>query len=128
MGFILSLKQVIMNREIKFRFWKKSSNTMLYWNDYIKHGIVDMFENKDLIPLQYTGIRDANNKEIYEGDIISGLIVTYSGNQEEGLGMNCGWYLQRCDFESYIELESRCNYNSDNYKILGNIYENPELI
>ena len=85
-------------------------------------------DDNEFIPMQYTGIKDVNDKEIYEGDIIDGMIVAYCGNQEEGLGMNCGWYLQRADFESWIELDSRCNHNGDNYFIQGNIFENPELV
>lgn len=78
---------------------------------------------------QYTGLKDNNGVEIYEGDIDSnGMIVTYCGNQEGGLGMNAGWYLQKGDFEHWIELESRHNDNGDNHIIVGNIHQNPELL
>jgi hypothetical protein len=85
------------------------------------------FQNR-FVYLQFTGIKDSKGKEIYGGDVIDGLVVTYCGDQESGLGMNCGWYLQRNDFEAYIELESKHNDNGDNYIVQGNIFENPELL
>ena len=65
---------------------------------------------------------------ILNGDIIDGWAVTYCGDQQAGLGMSAGWYLQRDDFESWTELQSRCNENGDNYEVSGNIYETPELL
>ena len=84
----------------------------------------------DCILLQYTGLKDKNGKEIYEGDNIDGegidgMTVTYCGDQKAGLGMDAGWYLQRDNFESWILLMSRCNENGDNYEVIGNIYEDP---
>ena len=139
-----------MKREIKFRGRDDVNNwhygTYHYSNDGQYHYILNREKFIDVEPHfsylheqethlvssetvgQYTGVKDADDKEIYEGDIIDGMIVTYCGNQEKGLGMNCGWYLQRSNFESWIELESRCNYNGDNHIIQGNISDNPELV
>lgn len=77
---------------------------------------------------QFTGLYDKSGKEIYEGDIIDGLVVTYCANSKDGLGMQAGWYIQRGDFESWAPLESRCNENGDNWIVEGNIHENPELV
>jgi hypothetical protein len=82
----------------------------------------------NLKPLFSTNLNDTNGIEIYEGDIIGGLVVTFSSDQQAGLGMDCGWYLQADDFERFEPLESRCNENGNNYTIQGNIYENPELL
>ena len=72
---------------------------------------------------QYTGLKDKNGKKIYEGDIDNyGYLVTYVADIKESLGMHCGWYLQRNNFESWCELI--CN---NNIEIIGNIYDNPEL-
>lgn len=76
----------------------------------------------------FTGLIDKNGNEIFEGDIIDDCVVTYCGDQQAGLGMTAGWYLQRCNFESWVELEARCNENGDNYEVIGNMYENPELL
>lgn len=110
-------------REIKFRAFTEDKE-FIYWSiGDTSNWFWEQVRCDNLIVQQFTGLKDKNSKEIYEGDIIDGLIVSYSGNQKEGLGMNVGWYLQRDDFESWSELES-----SLDYEVQGNIYENPELI
>lgn len=97
-----------------------------FWLGSVNAG--DGFGGPDWEVMLFTGLLDKNGREIFEGDIIDGWAVTYCGDQVSGLGMSAGWYLQRDDFESWIELQSRCNENGDNYEVIGNIYENPELL
>ena len=128
-----------MNREFKFRAWETTENKMYYQvrvggifngeptapTTYIKgKGWVNLIGGDYTKVMEYTGLKDCNGKEIYEGDIDKyGYVVTYVGNTNESLGMNCGWYLQRNDFESWDEL--KCN--SDEIEIIGNIFETPRL-
>lgn len=73
--------------------------------------------------MQSTGLKDKNSKEIFEGDILGtkdGLlngVVEYSSN----LGMFVNSLI------SYNNFERLCNV-AGNREILGNIYENPELL
>lgn len=67
-----------MSREIKFRVWSKDLKCYddyfelsPHWGDF--SGILD--DNAFVIE-QYTGLRDKNGKEIYEGDIIQETIIT----------------------------------------------------
>lgn len=75
---------------------------------------------------QYTGLKDSNGIEIYEGDILDKpkWVVSYvDGSDTSNLGLPVGWYEQRDNFESYRQLEV-----GDVLLIIGNLYENPELL
>ena len=80
------------------------------------------------ILMQYTGLKDKNGKEIYEGDIIRGERLHYynylKGLQEAIIEwLHCGaWYPFANDDDGMPYPES------EECEIIGNIYENPELI
>jgi hypothetical protein len=107
----------IMNREIKFKAWHESEKVMVG-----PYGITDAFwqvtKHHKLLFLQFSGLKDKNGKEIYEGDII-----TY--DLKEGLGE-----------PARIGLQSEVKYSpfgffgawDTNIKVIGNIYENPDLL
>ena len=76
---------------------------------------------------QYTGLKDKNGEEIYEGDIVENTTQTvYLGDKYEVVWNKnyAGYQLMSNGFTSNIPLIQ----NFMSYKVLGNIYENPELM
>lgn len=62
-----------MSREIKFRAWNKKGKCWITFGGVIyryENGTLDIVDSDNLIYEQYTGLKDKNGKEIYEGDRI----------------------------------------------------------
>ena len=75
--------------------------------------------------MQYTGLKDKNGKEIYEGDVVNG--AQFNGSY--AYGKVCFW--TGCwNVEPLPNIEGMADlYDSLYYlEIIGNIYENPELL
>jgi len=120
-------------REIKFRAWHKEEKIMgevlgidiLHKEIFFLNEDADCYGHtdfKDIELMQYTGLKDKNGKEIYEGDIV----IHYSKmhkiifNAEE-----TRFVLRDDEFELEIPFT---NNNNKRMEIVGNIYENPELL
>ncbi|PFD89201.1 hypothetical protein CN306_18695 [Bacillus thuringiensis] len=114
-------------RSIKFRVWNLMSKKMMDWGEIFDLPAWEIFpgtpEQRPFNVMQYTGLKDKNGKEIYEGDILefSGNVVAlgivkYNENFAtfQACNGNSGWLFG--------------NESGTNIEILGNIYENPELV
>ena len=103
-------------REIKFRYWYKNTKEMAYDIQMVFPVLSD-----HPIIMQYTGLKDKNGKEIYEGDIDS------DGMTFEYLVDMAGWYRMK-NGEGVQWHEQAVKKGRLPFEIIGNIYENPELI
>jgi len=103
-------------REIKFRAWDKDKKIMVGDIDIdytiTMNGYIQELQ-KYYILLQYTGLKDKNGKEIYEGDIIKNPIV------KDDKGTTINW-----DYNILLWVEQNC----ESFEVIGNIYKNPELL
>ena len=115
-------------REIKFRAWDKLNKEMFNVESinfqerrvYKDDVTYCNFYNIEL--MQYTELKDKNNKEIYEGDIVihHGKMHNIIFNTEEAI-----FVLKDDEFELEIPFT---NNNNKRMEIVGNIYENSELL
>ena len=129
-------------REIKFRAWDRfnkrfvkpenlsdSEHLSVENTDYGFRFLDDTESGFDY--LQYTGLKDENGKEIYEGDIVSYVGYSAYGRDEEpskliiewdeiGGGFDLRWLFVKDDGDIGL-------YNID-IEVIGNIYENPEMV
>ncbi|BDR81041.1 YopX family protein [Clostridium tetani] len=116
-----------MNREINFRAWDISpyydeedkKHEMIYFN-LEETRIIENLSLESVV-MQYTGLKDKTGKEIYDGDIYhmgdKNIRYVVVWNDTRLIGKQLG-------SNSYAGL----SYWQDKIEIIGNIYENPELL
>ena len=121
-------------REIKFRAVHKKAKGMAEW-DLLKTLKMSRLEDDNFIFMQYTGLKDKSGKEIYEGDLVKFNNCDYqrtAGHLDDEIitgevSHSCGaWSINTRDNRSY-DLYSVL-VNDEETEVVGNIYENPELI
>ena len=119
-----------MKREIKFRGkdlrgqWQYGD---LIHNDetdlLIRQGCINSFIENETIG-QYTGLKDKNGKEIYEGDILGkegshNCVVEWNNTLAHFQGTWANMPITACDIHTIVQYD---------YKVLGNIHDTPELL
>lgn len=127
-----------MNREIKFRLWKPEEKKMLTWADMRnEHTISDFpyFESACGYKLmQYTGLKDKYGKCIYEGDIVKRIGDAYTSEfcapvkwDDDIAGFTA--FKENCvDENGQFEHKDVFDYKPIVIEVIGNIYQNPELL
>ena len=106
--------------EIKFRAWNKQYKVMTkvfildWWNREIK--VNEEMGSDTFILMQFTGLYDKNKKSIFEGDIILG----YPTSEKQPTLVE--------SLEIFFWFIGEYTIEREKMEIIGNIYENPELL
>lgn len=153
-------------REIKFRAWDKLEKKMIPWGVSREKGVRNNFtfihdKDDEYILMQYTGLKDRNGKEIYEGDIVKITWNPEDHPEETSSEMLIGEFIGYIEFNPFLGVhvipgffeepvqilvtlvvgqrqprrqedgfQMLTEYIIKNYRIeiIGNIYQNPELL
>lgn len=126
-------------RELKFRAWDKIKKKF-YYHDHGDYGpssdgyewgpwqfnIDQDTQPNNCILMQYTGLKDKNGKEIYEGDILKGIVNEETKEFVSYVSFDEGQFL--LEDEKHLWHYLWFKEAVKKLSIIGNLYENPKLL
>jgi len=123
-------------REIKFRAWHRGIPkrirhsgfpAQMFYDEWSGEVLGFMHQKQDIeAVMQFTGLKDKNGKDIYEGDILTFTEWSWSrklGNVSKDTFVKVVW-----SHAGFILEGSKFEWNFEKGEIVGNIYQNPELV
>lgn len=110
-------------REIKFRAWDLYNKRMIELGDLETISVKKDLDFANYELMQYTGLCDRNGKEVYDGDV-----VTWGeyGERNQVVFKNGAFRIIQHSLNDISDVLGNLNYAE--CEIIGNIYENPELL
>lgn len=109
-------------REIKFRAYSRASGNMIHNPFYQGAGLNDIFsEATNFVYMQYTGLKDNNGIEIYEGDIMRSRNWRTREHYHRTVKYFGGQFIYKPNLGVLYD-------HIPSGEVVGNIYENPELL
>ncbi len=132
-----------MNREIKFRgYWEDGIGVDEEWvygflyidsddGDYYIQDLMNLSESAAIEPKtigQYTGLKDKNGKEIYEGDVVVAWSAGYRAVGEVKQRIDGLWIMYPAYQKGKLWGLCPNPKGETSVEIIGNIHENPELL
>ena len=118
-----------MSQTIKFKAWDKKKNKFIYHFSINPYGQVftDDYSdeaNENIILIEYTGLKDKNKKEIYEGDILRFKGRVDGNNREFILPVT---FEIRGGFQMYLTGIRHYDIFSNEVEVIGNVFEDKNL-
>jgi len=133
--------------EVNFKAWDGNKVCGVKNIEFAEDGVIITKDDgyfgylgSDIKLLQYTGLKDKNEVEVYEGDICKyfmddiwkyGVVERSQGGfalqifRMEGKRKTC---YALCKFQSFIPVPDAGNIMEDQFEVISNIYDNPELL
>ena len=132
-------------RELKFRAWNKHLKVMKA-NIHLLDNCNEYFNNDNQDVMQYTGLKDKNGLDIYEGDVVRILYTDWPSQSAEKNGRysmslgeykasisSIGWIVfEYCRFGVRFSNDGICGFvdpgKHGEIEVIGNVWKNPELL